>query len=124
MSEWIQRILTIGAAFAGADGAEGLRSLLTAQAENFFRFATCHVRVLACLGGTFWSQSISGASTGRKSHYCIGGRDLIFGCAEVLMHRAYHGENLEGFHSMLEKELWQRIPSSPAGKQGNPAAIH
>ena len=29
--------------------------------------------------------------------------------------RAYHGENLEGLHSMLEKELWHRIPSSPAG---------
>ena len=42
----------------------------------------------------------------------------------VLMRRAYHGENLEGLHSMLEKELWQRIPSSPAGKQGYPAAIH
>ena len=25
---------------------------------------------------------------------------------------------------MLEKELWQRIPSSPAGKQGDPAAFH
>ena len=37
VSEWIQRILTIGAAFAGADGAKGLRRLLTAQAENFFR---------------------------------------------------------------------------------------
>ena len=31
------------------------------------------------------------------------------------IHRAYHGENLEGLHSMLEKELWHRIPSSPAG---------
>ena len=25
---------------------------------------------------------------------------------------------------MLEKELWQRIPFSPAGKQGGPAAFH
>ncbi len=31
-------------------------------------------------------------------------------------HRAYHSENLEGLHSMLEKELWHRIPSSPAGE--------
>ena len=38
VSEWIQRILNIGAAFAGADGAKGLRGLLTAQAENFFRY--------------------------------------------------------------------------------------
>ncbi len=37
VSEWIQRILNIGAAFAGADGAKGLCGLLTAQAENFFR---------------------------------------------------------------------------------------
>ena len=42
----------------------------------------------------------------------------------LLTRRAYHGENLEGLHSMLEKELWQRIPSSPAGKQGYLAAIH
>lgn len=39
VSEWIQRILNIGAAFAGADGAKGLRGLLTAQAGNFFRCA-------------------------------------------------------------------------------------
>jgi hypothetical protein len=39
VSEWIQRILTIGTAFAGADVAKGLRGLLTAQAENFFRQA-------------------------------------------------------------------------------------
>ena len=55
VSEWIQRILTIGAAFAGADGAEGLRSLLTAQAENFFRSAAWHVRVSACPTGNSWS---------------------------------------------------------------------
>ena len=42
VSEWIQRILTVGAAFAGADGAKGLRGLLTAQAENFFRCASLH----------------------------------------------------------------------------------
>ena len=39
VSEWIQRILAIGAAFAGADGAKSLRALLTAQAGNFFRSA-------------------------------------------------------------------------------------
>ena len=38
----------------------------------------------------------------------------------LLVCRAYHGEILEGLHSMLEKELWQPIPSSPAGKLLHP----
>lgn len=28
---------------------------------------------------------------------------------------AYHAENLEGLHGMLDKELWRRIPSGNAG---------
>ena len=28
---------------------------------------------------------------------------------------AYHSENLEGLHGMLDKELWRRIPSGNAG---------
>lgn len=29
--------------------------------------------------------------------------------------RAYHGENLEGLHSMLDKELWTRLPAAADG---------
>ena len=28
---------------------------------------------------------------------------------------AYHTANLEALHSMLEKELWRRLPSLPEG---------
>ena len=119
--EWIQRILTIGAAFAGADGAEGLRSLLTAQAENFFRFVICYVRLFVCLTGKFWTQrSQEQACLEVKRTDCEALHSSMCLLMCVLTDRAYHGENLEGLHSMLEKELWQRIPSSPAGKQENP----
>ena len=66
VSEWVQRILTAGDAFAGPEGGAALRALLGAQAAKFFR--------------------------------------------------AYHAENLEGAHSMLEKELWRAIP--PASVSG------
>ncbi|BDA42201.1 probable Syndetin [Coccomyxa sp. Obi] len=64
VSEWVQRILEAGDAFAGPDGASGLRSLLALQTGNFFA--------------------------------------------------AYHAENLEALHSMLDKELWRRLPSAGA----------
>ena len=119
VSEWIQRVLTIGAAFAGANRAEGLRNLLTAQAENFFRSAACDVRGFACLGGKSWSQDYQGQASerGMKPAECQAVSLSMDALMCWLTRRAYHGENLEGLHSMLEKELWQRIPSSPAGKQ-------
>ncbi|KAK9901648.1 hypothetical protein WJX75_006561 [Coccomyxa subellipsoidea] len=58
VSEWVQRILEAGNAFAGPDGAAG----------NFFA--------------------------------------------------AYHSENLEGLHGILDKELWRRIPSGNAAEAG------
>ena len=64
VSEWIQRVLTIGAAFAGADGAEGLRSLLTAQAENFFRSATCHFKSLCK------TQEVDSGARALRSRHC------------------------------------------------------
>jgi hypothetical protein len=36
VSEWVQRILVAGDAFAGAEGAGALRALLAAQAGKFF----------------------------------------------------------------------------------------
>ena len=65
VSEWVQRILAAGDAFAGPEGGRGLRALLAAQSGRFFA--------------------------------------------------AYHVENMDALHSMLEKELWHAIPAPAAG---------
>lgn len=67
VSEWVQRILVAGDAFAGSEGGRGLRALLATQAGRFFA--------------------------------------------------AYHVENTDALHSMLEKELWHSIPATAAGMQ-------
>ena len=46
---------------------------------------------------------------------CIAGRNSVSCLQAGNFFAAYHAENLDALHSMLDKELWRRLPSSGAG---------
>ena len=63
-----------------------------------------------------WAQSILAAGEAFSGVECVSLRSMLTAQSSNFF-TAYHSSNLEALHSMLEKELWRRLPTLP---QGNP----
>ena len=61
-----------------------------------------------------WAQSILAAGEAFSGVECISLRSMLTAQSSNFF-MAYHSGNLEALHSMLEKELWRRLPTLPQG---------
>ena len=61
-----------------------------------------------------WAQGILAAGEAFSGVECISLRSMLTAQSSNFF-TAYHSGNLEALHSMLEKELWRRLPSLPSG---------
>ena len=118
VSEWVQRILEAGDAFAGPDGATGLRSLLALQVHTLTPLNFYTVNCMRCCDVCIMLLLLPlQACTGQDSSFSqVHSRQSCLFCLQAgNFFAAYHAENLDALHSMLDKELWRRLPSSGAG---------
>ena len=67
-----------------------------------------HVQVLE------WAQRILAAGEAFSGVECSSLRSMLTAQSSNFFN-AYHSSNLEALHSMLEKELWRRLPSFGEG---------
>ena len=61
-----------------------------------------------------WAQGILAAGEAFTGVECVSLRSMLTAQSSNFFN-AYHSGNLEALHSMLEKELWRRLPSLPEG---------
>ena len=62
-----------------------------------------------------WAQRILSAGEAFSGVECVSLRSMLAAQSSNFF-TAYHSGNLEALHSMLEKELWRRLPSLPEGQ--------
>lgn len=67
-----------------------------------------------------WAQRILAAGEAFSGVECVSLRSMLTAQSSNFF-TAYHSANLEALHSMLEKELWRRLPPLPEGDRPPPS---
>ena len=74
--------------------------------------------VYACFQVLEWAQKILAAGEAFSGVECVSLRSMLTAQSSNFF-SVYHSSNLEALHSMLDKELWRRLPALAEGGEGH-----